>query len=83
MTAKQKKQTPFWRIAIKFIKYLLFTIAISWTPMFFSFVIAKFFKLSYKELYLYFSEILFIISLNSLRYSFGESISVLSPNDKI
>lgn len=60
MTAKQKKQTPFWRIAIKFIKYLLFTIAISWTPMFFSFVIAKFFKLSYKELYLYFSEILFM-----------------------
>ncbi len=60
MTNTPKKQSPFQRITTKLVKYALFTIGISWTPILFNLVIAKFFKLNYKELYLYFSEILFM-----------------------
>lgn len=60
MTDIPKKQTPFQSITIKLLKYALFTIGISWSPMLLNLVIAKFFRLSHKELYLYFSEILFM-----------------------
>ncbi len=55
-----KQQSPFQRIITKLVKYILFTIGVSWSPVLFNLVIAKFFKLHYKELYLYFSEILFM-----------------------
>lgn len=60
MTNIPKKQTPLQSVTIKLLKYALFTIGISWSPMLLNLVIAKFYRLSYKELYLYFSEILFM-----------------------
>lgn len=56
----RKKTTPSQKIGTKLLKYIIFTIAISWTPMFFNFIIASFFSLEPKKLSLYFSEILFM-----------------------
>lgn len=56
----QKKATPNQKIGTKLLKYSIFTIAISWSPMFFNFIIASFFSLEPKKLSLYFSEILFM-----------------------
>ncbi len=60
MTKISKKRLPFQRIITKLVKYALFTIGISWSPILLNLVIAKFFKLNYKDIYLYFSEILFM-----------------------
>ena len=60
MTNIHEKQTPFQSVTKKLLKYAFFTIGISWSPILLNLVIGKFFKLGYIELYLYFSEILFM-----------------------
>ena len=60
MNNTEKKQAPPQKVGTKLIKYIIFTIAISWTPIVFNQIIAHFFNLEPKKLSLYFSEILFM-----------------------
>lgn len=48
------------RIIIKIIKYLIFTIAIAWSPMIINWIISSYYNLGFIKLYLYTSEIYFM-----------------------
>ena len=60
MTHTLKNKKLFSKIIKKLLTYFTFTIVISWLPIFFSWLIARLFKLNPKPLYLYTSEIYFL-----------------------
>lgn len=80
--SSQKNELPSKSVSLKLIKYFVFTILMSWSPMGINLLICYLFDLEFKKFYLYTPEICFmniILASNNIKDLLESSI----PRDRI